>query len=140
MTKNFVQMPRTEIHIHAQEVTGPFEAWRHTIGHGGVNSRPLPEKIITATRKLQPRLIRIVLQEYFDVYPGHGVFMCFNHLLPGLKRLSAYRIDEVCHWSLETAELLPYEQRMIDTLSEFEYQFYSPADSVLGVMLEEMPC
>lgn len=74
MAKNYVQMPRAEININAQEVIGPFEAWRHTVGQGGVNSQPLPEKLIAATRKLQPRLVRVFLQEYFDVYPDHEVF------------------------------------------------------------------
>ncbi len=74
MSKNFVQMPRSDIRVDSQAVTGPFEAWRHTVGQGGVNSQPLPEKIVKATQKLQPRLIRIFLQEYFEIYPDHGVF------------------------------------------------------------------
>lgn len=74
MKVDFTQMPRTEVHIDAQAVTGPFEAWRHTVGQGGVNSQPLPENVIEATRKLRPRLIRIFLQEYFDIYPDHALF------------------------------------------------------------------
>jgi xylan 1,4-beta-xylosidase len=74
MGKNYIQMPRTEVQINAQSVIGHFEGWRHTVGHGGVNSQPLPEKIIAGTRKLRPRLIRIFLQEYFDIYPDHDVF------------------------------------------------------------------
>lgn len=66
--------------------------------------------------------------------------MPVNFLTPGNKCLTAYRIDEGCHWSSEKLELMPYEQRMVDTYAEFEYQFYSPADSELWVLLEEVPC
>jgi xylan 1,4-beta-xylosidase len=62
--------------------------------------------------------------------------VCFSHLKPGMKQLKAYRIDDNLHWSDETLEMIPYEQRTVDVLPEFEYQFYSPADSVLLVTLE----
>ena len=74
MTRDYTQIPRSEVKIDTQAVTGPFETWRHSIGQGGVNSQPLSEPIIQAMRKLQPRLIRVFLQEYFNVYPAHGVF------------------------------------------------------------------
>jgi xylan 1,4-beta-xylosidase len=67
-------MPRTVVNVDSQAVIGPFEAWRFSIGHGAVNSLPLPEKVIEGTVKLKPRLLRVFLQEYFDIYPGHGVF------------------------------------------------------------------
>ena len=41
-------------------------------------------------------------------------------------------------WSDETLELLPVDERLVDVLPDFEYQFYSPADSVLLVTLEEL--
>ena len=65
------------------------------------------------------------------------VKVCFDHLRPGLRRLQAYRIDEQQRWSDEALELLPYESRAVDVLPQFEYQFYSPADSVLLMTLEE---
>ncbi len=74
MAKNYTQMPRAEISVKAQAVTGPLEAWRHSLGQGGVNSQPLTSRIVAGTRKLRPRLVRVFLQEYFDIYPDHGVF------------------------------------------------------------------
>jgi xylan 1,4-beta-xylosidase len=74
MTIDFHKLPRTVVTVDAQLVTGRFEAWRHTIGHGAVNSMPLPGKVLEGTRKLKPRLMRVFLQEYFDIYPEHGVF------------------------------------------------------------------
>jgi len=58
-------------------------------------------------------------------------------LKPGPRRLKAYRIDDAQRWSDETLELLPVDERLVDVLPDFEYQFYSPADSVLLVTLEE---
>lgn len=74
MTIDYSKLPRAIVNVDAQTVTGPFEAWQHTIGHGAVNSLPLPEKVIRGTRELKPRLMRVFLQEYFDIYPDHGVF------------------------------------------------------------------
>jgi xylan 1,4-beta-xylosidase len=74
MTKDYTQLPRSMVTIDTEKVTGPFEAWRFAIGHGAVNSLPLPEKVIRGARKLKPRLMRVFLQEYFDIYPDHGVF------------------------------------------------------------------
>ncbi len=74
MTKNFTDIHRTEILIDAQASIGPFKWQQHSIGHGGTNSTPLSEKVIAGTRKLQPKLVRIFLQEYFNVYPDHGVY------------------------------------------------------------------
>jgi xylan 1,4-beta-xylosidase len=74
MTIDYTKLPRTIVNVDTQAVTGRFEAWRHTIGHGAVNSLPLPEKVIQGTSKLNPRLMRVFLQEFFDIYPKHGVF------------------------------------------------------------------
>ena len=93
-------------------------------------------------RLLPPRLKAGVLRRSlinFDLHTSQDqiVKLRFNQLSPGAKRLTAYRIDEDCRWSSEDMELLPYEQRLVDTLPVFEYQFYSPADSVLLVTLDE---
>jgi xylan 1,4-beta-xylosidase len=74
MTINFAKLPRTIVNIAADTVTGSFEPWRHAVGHGAVNSLPLPQKVNEGARKLQPRLTRVFLQEYFDIYPAHGEF------------------------------------------------------------------
>jgi len=63
----------------------------------------------------------------------------FSQLKPGTRYLKAYRIDDHQRWSEETLELIPIDERTIDALPDFAYQFYSPADSVLLVVLEELP-
>ena len=61
----------------------------------------------------------------------------FTQLAPGLRRLKVYRIDDEQRWSDETLELDVIEERRVDVLPDFEYQFFSPAGSVLYVTLEE---
>ncbi|HHY82488.1 MAG TPA: hypothetical protein GX505_07390 [Clostridiales bacterium] len=71
---NFNALPIDEIQVFADRKTGPFEWWRCSVGHGGVNSLPLPEKVRMGIKKLSPRLVRIFIQEFFFVYPDHGVY------------------------------------------------------------------
>ena len=74
MRINFADLPRANIQVDAGSYQGSFEGWRHSIGQGAVNSLPLPERVVAGMRKLKPRLIRIFLQEFFNIYPDHGVF------------------------------------------------------------------
>jgi len=88
MSKDYTTLPREEIVINAATNLGRFEWWRHGVGHGAVNSTPLPPRIIEGTAKLKPRLIRIFLQEYFAIYPDHGVFD-WSRLDPYMAALAA---------------------------------------------------
>ncbi len=74
MNSPFASLPRTQVFIDAGASTGPLEMWRHTLGHGGINTLPLPARVVEGARKLQPRLIRIFLQECFAFYPAQGRF------------------------------------------------------------------
>ncbi|MGE5611319.1 MAG: GH39 family glycosyl hydrolase [Bacillota bacterium] len=67
-------IPVSTISIDASASQGPLEAYRHTIGHGGVNALPLPDPVVTGLSKLKPRLIRIFIQEFFNIYPDHNRF------------------------------------------------------------------
>jgi hypothetical protein len=68
------ELPRNEVMIEAGKAVGPLETWRHSIGHGGINTHPLPARVVEATAAVKPRLIRIFLQEFFDTYPAPGRF------------------------------------------------------------------
>ena len=62
------------ITIETQSELGPLALWRHSVGHGGINPLPLPERVVQGTAALRPRLIRIFIQEFFRVYPDHDRF------------------------------------------------------------------
>jgi hypothetical protein len=80
-----------------------------------------------------------VLLVNYDPAASHDVIskVHFSHLTPGIRELRAYRIDDGHCWSNETLELDAIDERRVDVLPDFEYQFYCPADSVLLVTLDE---
>jgi xylan 1,4-beta-xylosidase len=53
---------------------GPMEIDRFGLGQGGLADTPMWEGRIPEIRSLRPRLIRLFLQEYFDVHPRKGVY------------------------------------------------------------------
>ena len=67
-------MQQTDVFVEAQERLGALEWWRHALSHGGINTVPLPERVVGGLAKLKPRLIRIFLQEHFNIYPERGRF------------------------------------------------------------------
>jgi hypothetical protein len=74
MVPDFSRMPSIPAIINAAEPIGPFEWWRHSVGQGGINHHPLPPRVVDAVRNLRPGLIRIFIQQFFDIYPRRGVF------------------------------------------------------------------
>src|SRR5436305_4873853 len=77
----------TEVRIKAEAPLRRLEAWRHSLGCGGINPEPLPERVVVGARRLQPRLIRVFLQEFFRIYPGGGRFD-WSRLDPYMDALS----------------------------------------------------
>jgi hypothetical protein len=66
--------PVVQIRVDAAAAQGPLELWRSSLGHGGINAVPLPDRVVEGVRRLGPRLIRIFIQEFFSVYPQQGRF------------------------------------------------------------------
>ena len=67
-------MLRRDIAIDWDKDEGPVDLRYHSAGIGGVHSMPAPLAVVDAVAALKPRLIRIFLQEFFYVYPDHGVY------------------------------------------------------------------
>ena len=67
-------MEQVDVLVEVHEGLGALEWWRHALSHGGINARPLPGRVVRGLAKLQPRLIRIFVQEHFNVYPEKGRF------------------------------------------------------------------
>jgi hypothetical protein len=74
MNYGLTSLPQTEVCVDAKERLGPLELWRHSFGQGGINPLPLPARALEGIRRLRPRLVRVFLQEYFQIYPDHGRF------------------------------------------------------------------
>ena len=103
---NYSNLPLRSVDINANELRGPCEWWRHTLSDGGINNFPLPERVIEGTKRLRPRLIRIFVQEYFDVYPEHGRFD-WRLLDPFMESLAATGAKLVASINLKPKVLFP---------------------------------
>jgi hypothetical protein len=66
--------PVIDVAVDLAADEGPLELWRHGLGHGGINPLPLPDRVVRGTAQLKPRLVRVFIQEFFQVYPEHGRF------------------------------------------------------------------
>lgn len=59
------RLPVASLDVDVRADEGPLELWRHGVGHGGVNSDPLPGRVVAGAAKLRPRLVRIFIPEFF---------------------------------------------------------------------------
>ncbi len=86
------------VNVDAGAPTGPLEAWRQGLGHGGINSLPLPETVVGGVARLRPRLIRIFIQEFFRVYPDHGCYdwTRLDPYMAALQRTGARVMAALC--------------------------------------------
>ncbi len=99
-------LPLLRARIDAAQSIGPFPIDRHSIGHGGVNSRPLPAKVIEGAQALSPRLLRTFIQEYFFICPGPGQYD-FSRLDPYMQALAATGAQVVAAICVKPKSLFP---------------------------------
>jgi len=74
MIDRFTGMLRREIAVDWDRNEGPVDLRYNSAGIGGVHPMPAPRPVVEAMAALKPPLIRIFLQEFFYVYPDHGVY------------------------------------------------------------------
>ena len=74
MNNKYNGMPRRTITADWSGALGAVDMRGHSFGIGGVHSMPAPKSVVNAAAALKPALIRIFLQEFFNIYPDHGVF------------------------------------------------------------------
>jgi hypothetical protein len=103
---SFTSIPRTDVFVDRQERAGPLEWWRHALSHGGINTLPLPARVVEGAAKLRPRLIRIFLQEHFNIYPERGRFH-WSLLDPFMEALAETRAKVVACICIKPKVLYP---------------------------------
>jgi xylan 1,4-beta-xylosidase len=106
MSPDLMSMPLADIVVDTGTAQGPLELWRHTIGHGGINHQPLPDRVVDGLRELKPRLIRIFLQEFFNIYPAHGRFD-WSRLDPYMEALARTGAKVVAAITIKPPVLFP---------------------------------
>lgn len=53
---------------------GEIDIRRHAFGQGGADEPPLTPKVIEKLKYLRPRLVRLFIQEFYNVYPDHNTY------------------------------------------------------------------
>jgi xylan 1,4-beta-xylosidase len=122
MNSRFNTLPRVDVTIDAAEILGPFEWQRHCLSHGGINSKPLPERVIEGARRLRLPLLRTFMQEYLTVYPAHGRFD-WSKADPYMKSLQATGSKVVAALTIKPAPLFPQiDQKIWQPTDRNEWQ------------------
>jgi xylan 1,4-beta-xylosidase len=62
------------ITVDASAVKEPMDIGRYALGQGGLSDEPMFDRQAELIRSLKPKIIRLFVQEYFDVYPSRGVY------------------------------------------------------------------
>ncbi len=65
---------------------GPMEMDRMSLGQGGLSPEPMWDSRVAEVRALHPRLIRLFVQEYFDLLPQRGHYQ-FDKLDPSVDEI-----------------------------------------------------
>ncbi len=105
-TRRIAHWPQTRIEVDADAVQGPLELWRHAFGHGGVNPHPLPQRVQRGLARLEPRLVRVFIQEFFNVNPAPGR-LDFSRLDPYMDALAATGAKVVAAICIKPRPLFP---------------------------------
>lgn len=72
MQSRFQSLALVDLLVDVASRIGPSEWWRHTLSHGGMTPLPLPAAVVEGVKRIEPRLIRVFVQEYFTVYGDGG--------------------------------------------------------------------
>jgi xylan 1,4-beta-xylosidase len=103
---HFSALARSTLSIHADQPTGPLEAWRHGLSYGGITPDPLPDAVVEGTRALSPRLVRIFIQEFFRINPRPGV-LDWSRLDPYMDALARTGARVAAAITLKPPSLFP---------------------------------
>jgi len=60
------------LRLSLNDTAGPLEIDRFALGQGGLSEEPMWADRAAEIRDLHPRLIRLFIQEYFDLLPERG--------------------------------------------------------------------
>jgi hypothetical protein len=66
------QEQAVQVTVSLEDRLGPMEIDHMTLGQGGLSDEPMWDSRIAEIRALQPSMIRLFIQEYFDLLPEPG--------------------------------------------------------------------
>jgi len=92
------QAPVTQIKVALTDSLGPLEIGRMALGQGGLSSDPIWAERVPEIRALRPRLIRLFIQEYFNLLPerGHPQFDTLDRAVQPILQAGAQPLMCIC--------------------------------------------
>ena len=63
-----------QMRVDLAEKLGPLQIDRMALGQGGLSEQPMWDDRLNEVRMLHPRMIRLFIQEYFDLMPAPGKY------------------------------------------------------------------
>jgi hypothetical protein len=109
---SFNSLPKVDLNVDAGQVIGPFEWQRHCLSHGGINSHPLPSRVVEGARRLNLPLLRTFMQEFLNMYPRHGKFD-WSISDPYMKSLADTGAKVVASLTIKPTPLFPVRDQSI---------------------------
>jgi len=72
MSHTCAEEAAVQVKVSLTERLGPLQIDRMALGQGGLSAEPMWDNRIAEVRALRPRVIRLFIQEYFDLLPARG--------------------------------------------------------------------
>ena len=68
--------PAESLHLVVDEAAaaGHLDLTSYSLGQGGLSCQPMFRPHVSQLKELHPKTIRIFIQEYYKLYPDHGVY------------------------------------------------------------------
>lgn len=63
-----------DLTVNTSRSIGPINLRRYALGQGGLSDKPMFSSEVDQIRQLHPQLIRLFVQQYFNIYPAHGKY------------------------------------------------------------------
>ena len=84
--------------VDAAAVREPMDIGRYALGQGGLSDAPMFDTHVDAIRALKVKLIRLFVQEYFDVYPRRGTynFQTLDRAVDAIRAAGAAPLMSIC--------------------------------------------
>ena len=120
------QSRNISIHLNLNSTAGPLEMDRFALGQGGLSEEPMWADRVAEIRDLHPRLIRLFIQEYFDLLPERGRyhFQKLDESVDLILKTGAKPINFVGKWAT-SAWLI--SKRQMEFATPFSVPVYTAA-------------
>src|SRR6059058_2155628 len=66
------QSPTAQVSVWFTNRPGPLDIHKMALGQGGLSEEPMWDDRVAEIRALKPAVIRLFIQEYFDLLPDQG--------------------------------------------------------------------